>query len=298
MTAVQFLDANGHPVPLNTWGEIWTGNVNNTATLQFSARLQATQARRYLIGCYMGTGVSMMTRSFCISLCLGPALWLCGNGTAFALDWKAGIILSPAAMNYSGPADSVAPGNIIGSQWSATATVGQVFWCGMIFLCTRNTMEPTASAVPSGLTVEIDGVTYSIFETGVPGIGYILGLKDASTTHWIPLQEGITQTYASTFGVNDLGWSTKITFVKTNATLTASGCVVFTRNTSINLGQVDSRDLPDVGSTSSGTANQFFINSTSAQAQLNLPFQVRYVRTGPLVPGTANALAGIPFSCQ
>lgn len=42
---VQILDAKGTVVPLNTWSEIWTGNDNGTATLQFSARLQATKAR-------------------------------------------------------------------------------------------------------------------------------------------------------------------------------------------------------------------------------------------------------------
>lgn len=340
-----------------------------------------------------------MTKPFYTSFCLSIALWLTVNASALALDWKADIILSPTAMTYSGPADSVAPGNIIGSQWSSTTTVNQVFWCGVISLCTKSTMEPAASAVHTGLTVDVDGVNYAIFETGIPGIGYILGLKDASATSWLPLQESITQTYSATIGVNDLGWSAKVTFVKTGTalssgvwqtptinaavltatnnetktanvtinpttvTVTANGCVVAASNASVNLGRIDARDLPDVGSTSpnstfnvamtcdagvslyavvsdqsdpgnnstvlsltgdsgaqgvgvqmfyndtgplalgadsssSGTANQFFIKSTSAQEQLNLPFQVRYVRTGQLVPGAANALAGITFSYQ
>ncbi|ROP62872.1 type 1 fimbria pilin [Enterobacter sp. BIGb0383] len=40
---VQILDANGNPVPLNTWSELWSGNGDGTATLNFSARLQATR---------------------------------------------------------------------------------------------------------------------------------------------------------------------------------------------------------------------------------------------------------------
>lgn len=344
----------------------------------------------------------MIRKRFCITSGLSLALWLAGSGTALALDWKADIILSPSAMTWSGPADSTAPGHIIGSQWSATTTVGQVFWCGWVYLCNKSTMAPGSGAVSSGLTVEVDGLSYTLFETGVPGIGYILGLKDAQATNWIPLQDGVTQTYpaaGSAGNANDLGWSAKVTFVKTSAalksgvyltptinaavltaynnetqtanvtinptniTVTASGCLVATRHASVDLGRVDTRDLPTEGSTSpasafaisltcdpgvslyavvsdqsdpgnrsttlsltgdsgaqgvgvqifyndsgplalgqdssaSGTANQFFITSTSAQEQLNLPFTVRYVRTGQLVPGTANALAGITFSYQ
>ncbi len=55
-------------------------------------------------------------------------LLLCAS--AQAMEWKSDITLSPQPMTYSGPADSVAPGSIIGSTWSATASVQQVFWCG------------------------------------------------------------------------------------------------------------------------------------------------------------------------
>ena len=51
-------------------------------------------------------------------------------------------------------------------------------------------------------------------------------------------------------------------------------------------------------SSASGTTNQFFIETTTAVQALSLPFQARYVRTGPLVPGSANALASITFSYQ
>jgi len=340
-----------------------------------------------------------MIKPFYTSVCLGLALWQAASGPAQALEWKEDIILSPSAMNHSGPADSITPGHIIGPQWSSAATVNQVFWCGWVYLCRKGTMEPAPGAIHSGLTVDVDGVNYAIFETGIPGIGYIIGLKDTQATTWLPLQEGITQTYSDSWGVTELGWSAKVTFVKTSATLksgvfqtqaikaavltaynnetkqahvvispttvtvSASGCVVATSGTSVNLGQVNIRDLPNEGDTSAdsafniamtcdadvslyavvsdqsdpgnssttlsltgdsgakgvgvqifynaigplalgadssaaGTANQFFIHSTSAQEQLNLPFSVRYVRTGPLVPGTANALAGITFSYQ
>ena len=87
-----------------------------------------------------------------------------------ALDWKSDITLSPQPMTYSGPADSVVPGSIIGSTWSATASVQQVFWCGLIFTCNKGTLQPSSSAISSGATVTVDGANYTIFETGVPAI--------------------------------------------------------------------------------------------------------------------------------
>ena len=252
------------------------------------------------------------------------------------------------------------------------------------------------------MTVTVDGANYTIFETGVPGVGYIIGLKDFKGSQYIPLQNGITQSYPAdgTSGIaQDLGWSAKVTFIKTatalksgvyqiptiNAavltaynnevktakviinpttiTVTASGCTVGTKSANVDLGTLDIRTLATVGSTSpsgafnvsltcdanvavsavmtdqttpsntssvvtltgdstasgvgvqffyngtgplmmgpdssaAGTTNQFFIQSTAAAQTLSLPFQAQYIRTGELVPGSANALASITFSYQ
>lgn len=208
---------------------------------------------------------------------------------ALALEWRSDITLSPKPMSYSGPADSVMPGNIIGSTWSTTVDVGEVFWCGMFVTCTKGTFEPSASAITSGATVTVDGVNYTVFETGIPGVGYIIGLKDTNGTEYIPLQNGITQSYPAkgTAGLaQNLGWSAKVTFVKTAAalksgtyttptihaailkaynnetktaeviinpttiTVVASGCTVNTKSASVDLGTLDVRTLTTVGSTS------------------------------------------------
>ncbi|WP_418305590.1 fimbrial protein [Pantoea vagans] len=325
------------------------------------------------------------------------------SASALALDWKSDITLSPQPMEYSGPADSVMPGDIIGSTWSATADVQEVFWCGWVWTCSKGTLEPSPSAITSGSTVTVDGVNYTIFETGIPGVGYILGLKDFNGSEYTPLQTGITQSYPAT-GTNgyasNLGWSAKVTFVKTGTalksgtyttpaitaailtaynnetktaqviinpttiTVVASGCTVNTKSANVDLGTLDIRTLSTVGSTSpsgafnvtltcdqniavnavmtdqttpsntssvvtltgdstasgvgvqffyngmgplsmgpdssaDGTLNQFFIQTTSSANQvLSLPFQAQYIRTGELVPGTANALASITFSYQ
>lgn len=321
---------------------------------------------------------------------------------AWALNWVADIVLSPAPLTYSGPANSIVPGKVIGSSWSATADVQEVFWCGLVFLCSKGTMEPGSGTVSTGMSITVDGKNYTIFETGIPGIGYIIGLKDFYGSAYMPLQNGVTQTYpadgTSGFAQN-LGWSGKVTFIKTgqplvsgvyvtptiNAalltaynnetktasviinpttiTVTATGCVVITKSANINLGAVDIRQLPTVGSmaaagafnvtldcdagislsavlsdqshpsnnsdavaltsdstagmlgvafyyngtgplhlgqdsSAAGTVNQFYITTTSAAQTVSLPFQVRYVRKGDIVPGTANALASLTFSYQ
>lgn len=321
---------------------------------------------------------------------------------AFALSWTSDITLSPSPMTWSGPADSIEPGKTIGSEWSATASVSEVFWCGLVFTCSKGTLEPGSSMVATGITVVMDGASYMVFETGVPGIGFILGLKDFNGTTYVPMQTGITQSYPAdgTSGyATALGWSAKVTFIKTGValksgvyqtptidaailtaynnevktakviinptsiTVTASGCTVGTKSANVELGNIDIHTLPAVGSTSpsgsfnvsltcdanvavhavmtdqttpsntssvvtltgdstasgvgvqffyngtgplmmgpdssaAGTANQFFIQSTSSAQTLSLPFQANYIRTGELVPGTANALASITFSYQ
>lgn len=321
---------------------------------------------------------------------------------AFALSWTSDIALSPTPMTWSGPADSIVPGKTIGSEWSASASVSEVFWCGLIFTCSKGTLEPSSSMIATGITVVVNGASYMVFETGVPGIGFILGLKDFNGTTYVPMQSGITQSYPAD-GTNGyataLGWSAKVTFIKTGVplksgvyqtptinaailtaynnevktakviinpttiTVTASGCTVSTKSASVELGNIDIHTLPTVGSTSpsgsftvgltcdaniavnavmsdqttpsntssvvtltgessasgvgvqffyngtgplmmgpdssaAGTTNQFFIQTTTAAQTLSLPFQAQYIRTGEVVPGTANALASITFSYQ
>ncbi|WP_158785382.1 fimbrial protein [Pantoea sp. BAV 3049] len=320
---------------------------------------------------------------------------------AFALNWASDITLSPAEMSYSGPADSVTGGSIIGGNWSATATVTQVFWCGWVYWCSKSTMEPDSSIVLSGQTVVVDGVSYAVFETGVPGIGFILGLKDTNATTYVPLQTGITQTFPAegTAESNELGWSAKVTFVKTGQPLAsgtyitptitaailtaynnevatakviisptsinvnATGCTINTPSVPVDMGSLDVRSFNTVNSTSAlknfsvnlncdanialyavvtdqtdptntsdtvsltpdstatgvgvqffynntgplalgpdsslnSTVGQFFIQSTSQAETLTLPFQSRYIRTGDITPGTADAVASITFSYQ
>ena len=327
------------------------------------------------------------------------------NDTNAAIQWISDITLSPAAMTYSGPADSIVPGQIIGAAWSTNVNVGEVFYCGILLnQCSKSTMQPSGSAVYAGFSATLDGIAYAVFETGVPGVGFILGLKDPNATAWSALTTSTTQTFpaSGTGAFSDrLGWTAQVTFVKTGQsvvtgtysvpqlnpavltawnisnnsedaqvyinpvtiTFTATGCRVTTGSLQIDMGLVDGRTLPTTGnytpskpfniglscdpginvyavasdqsnpgntsqavsltpdstasgvgvqlfynttgpltlgadSSAAGTAGQFLIQNNVPGGTMSLPFQARYIRTGPLVPGTANALAGITFSYQ
>ena len=50
-------------------------------------------------------------------------------------------------------------------------------------------------------------------------------------------------------------------------------------------------------SSAAGTTNQFFIQSNCGTNPV-AAFRAQYIRTGELVPGSANALASITFSYQ
>jgi len=150
-------------------------------------------------------------------------------------------------------------------------------------------MEPFPSAVSAGMEVLVNGYNFHVFETGIQGIGYIIAAKDYAASAYLPLQNGITETYPA-YGSNattqNIGWSAKVTFVRTgeplvagvytiptiNAvlltaynneiktakvvinpsiiTVSAKGCMVMTQSASVNLGGVNLSDLPTVGSMS------------------------------------------------
>ncbi len=79
------------------------------------------------------------------------------SSQALALSWTSDITLSPTPMSWSGPADSIVPGKTIGSEWSASASVSEVFWCGLVFTCSKGTLEPSSSITATGITVILDG---------------------------------------------------------------------------------------------------------------------------------------------
>ncbi|QCT19762.1 type 1 fimbrial protein [Jejubacter calystegiae] len=334
------------------------------------------------------------------------ALWmaLLSVGVS-AVEKKSDVELMPNSISYFGPSSSV--GSLIGGAWSTSVTVDPVFNCGILpsYDCYQATIVPDPSLISAGISVEIDGVSYTVYETGTPGLGFVMSMKDAKASNWIPLSADTVNTYPAagtnspatsvglmvrisyvTTGKNlqvgsfdvpairaavfnayaysgGVAESADITIAATSFSAMAYGCAVDTKDVSVELGSVDVRTLDAVGAMSerksfsvtlscamnialyasisdmshpgnfsdavsltpdssaqgvgvaffyngqgplwlgqdsadAGIMNQFFIQDSGLSETLTLPFQVSYYRKGDIVPGSANALAGITFSYQ
>lgn len=326
--------------------------------------------------------------------------------SCFALRTETSILVSVGTLNYSGAADTQTAGSVIGNNWDKGGAAERVFYCGILtFTCTKSYMAAYPGIKPSGMSTTIDGQTYNVYESGVPGVGFIVGVKDTNAVSYIPLYGSQVQTFPAAgtpSTASELGWVARVTFVKTSDHLqsgtyaiptqnivtltaqdlfgdtatsyiqllggtlnvTASGCSVNSSdNLSVNMGSFRQDSFPATGSTagsqsvqvqllcdagvtvkavlsdqsnqtnisniisltsdstaegigvqffyngsavnlgpddsSSGTTNQFLVKkSTSANEMISIPFDVKYIRTGEVNAGSANAIASITFSYQ
>lgn len=328
-----------------------------------------------------------------------------------ALAWvtvQRALLLTPEPKSYSGPSDSAQLGGLIADDWITKGDEWNMFSCGPALVIAGQCNESWIWSVkaPLPLTTTWNGVTYSVFDTGVPGIGYIVGIKDTHADAYTPMGGSANQSFDRRFlqlVLYTIGFNAHITFVKTSGhlqsgtyvipaqsvayvsakdnlgnekvstidlaattlTLKARACTVNSSQQNVELGTVTPNDLPSVGSvsatkdvtialtcddqvhlnatvsdqsnlantspivslssdstgsgvgvqvlygdseipvelgpddTSEGATHQFKITDVSGDGStVTVPLRVRYVRTGDLKGGTANALAGVTFSYQ
>lgn len=309
------------------------------------------------------------------------------------------IILSPAPIMVTQNADASSFGQQIGP--TTTASIDNVFSCSnWLYPCKSASVKLDSGIQPSGVTLTVNGVVYGVYETGVPGIGFTIGVKDTKASQYIPLTDKESQTWSGAVG--QIGFDVQINFVKisgrletgvittpeiTAAVMTghesvsgvaatskiiispttistiANGCEVDQSLVSFPLEEVSENVFKGVGSHSEGisssitlncdanitlamvitdqsdtsnTSNivgltsdsdakgigvQFFVNSeepfhlgpdsslkgTTGQVQLVttqdkgnvvVPITAKYVQTGNITVGSANAIASITFSYQ
>ena len=344
--------------------------------------------------------------------CLAGVLALCvAVWSVAASAWvtvQDPLTLTPAPKSYSGPSDSAELGGLIADDWVTTGSEWNMFSCGPALLiagqCDESWIWPVKAPLP--LTTTWNGVSYSVFDTGVPGIGYIVGIKDTHASAYTPMGSSANQSFGRGFlqlVLYTIGFNAHITFVKTTGhlqsgtyvipeqsiayvsakdqlgtektstidissttlTIKARACTVGSAQQNVDLGTVTPSDLPSVGSVSAakevtigltcddqvhlnatvsdqsnlantsqvvslssdstgggvgvqvlygdsdvplelgpddsseGATHQFKITDVSGDgASVTVPLRVRYVRTGDLKGGTANALAGVTFSYQ
>lgn len=164
-----------------------------------------------------------------------PLLCLFGlPGTSLAVRTDASISVGVGTLSYSGGADSQTAGSIIGNNWDKGGSAVQVFYCGILtFTCTKSYMEAYPGIKLSGMTATIDGQIYNVYESGVPGVGFVVGVKDTNAVSYIPLYGSQVQTFPaagtpSTASI--LGWVARVTFVKTRDHLQSGTYAIPTQN--------------------------------------------------------------------
>ena len=75
-------------------------------------------------------------------------LLLCAS--AQAMEWKSDITLSPQPMTYSGPADSVMPGSIIGSTGAPPSAYNRCSGVGLFFTALKARWSRAAARSQAG----------------------------------------------------------------------------------------------------------------------------------------------------
>ena len=157
--------------------------------------------RLFFVGVLMVSGVYSAGGMAACPTVVGPNPW---------------VITPPSPQNYSGPVDGVPHGEQIGSGFSQESQV-------VTYFSTCNHAQLVVNAAPakspiSGITYN-DGTTdYEVYDTGVSGIGYAVGIKDPQATNYVPLTYPQVQTYPApgtgSVGQN-VGISVKVVFVAT-----------------------------------------------------------------------------------
>jgi type 1 fimbria pilin len=119
-------------------------------------------------------------------------------------------------ISYTGGADGVKPGIAIGSGWSPTAQISTLFdLSNCVAKGTRSVVFPSATPV-AGITYSDGTDTVPVYPTGVPGIGYVVQMKDpAANVPWAYVRPPSTQTFNSGDAYDNLGMFVRLRFVAT-----------------------------------------------------------------------------------
>ncbi|MFC0229390.1 fimbrial protein [Serratia aquatilis] len=133
--------------------------------------------------------------------------------TYSVIGYSADLTLSPPTIQYTNPADAVTDFNLLTGTWNATGS--QARFCEYSSNMNKAVIE--SSSPLSGYTAQIDGVTYSIFASNMPGIGWVMGAKDTNAASWTPLTDTQKTVYPFATGQTgsiSLGANVRFAFVK------------------------------------------------------------------------------------
>lgn len=129
---------------------------------------------------------------------------------------------STSPLSYTGPADGVSFGDQIGPTWVASANQEQMCLVDPEHPTVQRHYRATVSpiAASTNYRTTIDGVEYMVFDSGTPGIGWVMGVKDTNANAFTPLISNDLQWFPAPGTEShppprwDIGGYAKITLVK------------------------------------------------------------------------------------
>ncbi|WP_372437123.1 fimbrial protein [Pseudomonas chlororaphis subsp. aureofaciens] len=127
--------------------------------------------------------------------------------------------------SHSGPADS----NWLGQQLGNSTGIQTNYWVFNFNGCSSygyfSFAYPVDAPIP-GITHNAGNISYPVYPTGAPGIGYVVGIKDPKLGDWLsvkpPYQQVFPRPGTSAGGQSSLGFSVEMKLIATDRLKTGS----------------------------------------------------------------------------
>lgn len=117
------------------------------------------------------------------------------------------------SQNFAAGADQ----NVTGAGFGESLAEGQMFNCSKANIGFTTSGAIQANPTVHGVTFNDAGVQHAVFSTGIPGIGYAVGISDRRGTEYQPLlADQPTITYQGPGNAKTLGYKLKVNFVFTD----------------------------------------------------------------------------------
>ncbi|UEP23696.1 fimbrial protein [Burkholderia ambifaria] len=211
------------------------------------------------------------------------------------------VIPVAASLTISGPADANPVGKQI-SNWGGQKTDTLAF---AVDSCPSPVYYsyaiPNGIPVP-GLTHVSDGVTYPVYPTEIPGLGYIIAIRDPNATRWTSISPPRSQIYpgpgtGTGAAPGSLGFTAQVKFIATGqikaGTYPARQMKIATLRVTDKNGTTTATDVPlYIGAFTLTSTTKACTITQGANQIVNLPTVEARSFTGP----GSNSWQSAPFS--
>lgn len=126
----------------------------------------------------------------------------------------------PSPQTYSGAANAPSVGSQISPTWGQQISKSNIF-NGCAPYVGNSSVLAVEPAIP-GVTYSDGMTTFPVYDSGVPGIGYIIGVRDTgATTPWIPISQSEKIVYGGN-AVWQIGFQVQVLLVVTSSLVTGT----------------------------------------------------------------------------